>query len=321
MNDPGCGEIIAPFLAAVGDRGDLPSLQIIGGNGSAALLHRDTSIDLSARTIDAPASCDLPRLRADGSVRDLDLLVLSSCHEHLDVVQGLAESAIGGRLQVSVFGLKCPDELIRQRQQPLRSTACVFLGDRYVDVAANTGSTGGFKALYPFATPMAIDALDSFQLTIGDREPFPTSHPGATILNYLTRSISGLRAKDEAKVRRMSQQVLSGCPELSAWIHDGPGQPTLELARLIQTLGEPRRNPQPLSLGDALRVEPYRLDDLVTHPGFMASHLSPWRQRAVLELAHAKAQLLRAVESRPGVVSFWQKNIEQRAHRLVHNEL
>jgi hypothetical protein len=226
-------------------------------------------------------------------------------------------------LKVSIFGLKTVADLERQRRRPLRSTAMVFLGDRYVttshDATGEIVRADGYKALYPFRASITADTLATFHLTTGDRL-VPTTHPGATILNYLTRSISGLRAKDAAKLGHLSDKVLSRYPDVREWIHDGPGCETLDLARVLHTLREPARNPQTLLLGDHLRIAPYRLAELVDHPGFMASHLAGRSQRAVLQMAHVKSRLVGRVEAKPTFVTFWQKHIEDRLRRIIHND-
>ncbi len=319
-----CGQITETFVRALGERSDLPPVQIIGGNGAAALLSDETEIDLESRTIRAPATCDLPRLRADRSVRDLDTLVLSTDPQEIEAVRLLGEESIGGELKISVFGLKPLTELHDQRRRPARSVARIFLADRYVttvpDVRRETTITEGFKALYPFRVPITTETFDTFQLVIGGRPPAPTSHPGTTILNYLTRSISGLRAKDAAKVETMTENVLTRYPDIREWIHDGPGRDMLDLARILHTLREPRRRPQTLRLGSLLAVDPYPLAELGRHPGFMASQQRRGAQRLIIEATHLKAWLLGTVESNPRVVSFWQKHIEDRVDAIVHNE-
>lgn len=320
-----CGVIMEPFLQATGKRHDLAPFQIIGGNGAAALLNEDTVIDLGQRTITAPATCDLPRLRADGSVRDMDTLVLSTDPKKIEAVRLLGEELLNGELKASVFGLKSLADLERQRSRPLSSTARVFLADRYV--AATRGerpglvAVEGFKALYPFQAPIGAETLETFELSVEGRFPIPTSHPGATILNYLTRSISGLRAKDVAKVETMTENLLARYPDIRAWIHDGPGRSTLDLARILHTLREPRGHARTLRLGTQLEIVPYALTELNDHPGFMASRRSRRVQRVIVEASHFKSRLLGRVEANATVVSFWQKHIEDRIDRIVHNEL
>ncbi len=318
------GSIIEAFIQASNKRSDLPPIQIIGGNGAAALLHEDTVIDVKTRTITAPAVCDLPRLRSDGSVRDLDTLVLSTDPAQIEAVRLLGEEVIGDRLPVSVFGLKKLTELNSQRRQPVRSTARIFLADRYVTAVDDHGRPSvtfeGFKALYPFQAPIGDETMETFQLLIDDRLPTPTSHPGATILNYLTRSISGLRAKDVVKVEAMTENVLTRHPEIESWIRDGPGRELLDFARILHTLREPRRRARPLRLGTQLEITPYRLAALREHPGFMASQRSAATARAIIEASHLKSRLLGSFEGNAAIVRFWRKHVEERIGGIIHNE-
>ncbi|MGI9595024.1 MAG: hypothetical protein ACR2QK_02625 [Acidimicrobiales bacterium] len=324
MRDRTCGEIMEPFLRALGQRADLPDVQIIGGNGSAALLNEHTVIDLAARTIEAPAVCDLPRFRPDNSLRDMDTLVLSTDPEQVDAVQTLAEELVGDQLEISLFELKTVADLERQRSRPVQSSVKVFLGDRYVttftDERGRIVDIEGYKSLYPFQVPITAQALETFQLITEGRVATPTAHPGATILNYLTRSISGVRAKDLEKVRMMTENVLTRHPEIGQWIHDGPGREMLDLARILHTLREPRRRPQVLRLGSRLRIVPYAATELVEHPGFMASGSSRSVQRMVIELAQLKSRGLARFEASPTVVTFWQKHIERRINAIIRNE-
>jgi hypothetical protein len=320
-----CGAIIEPLVLALRGRADLPPVQIIGGNGSAALLDDRTRIDLEARTIEAPADCDLPRFRPDGSLRDLDALALSTDQAEVDRVEALAEELVDGRLLVSVFGLKTVADLEQQRRQPLRSAARVFLGDRYVTIVRDGqgGIVGidGVKSLYPFQVPISTDTFETFQLSIGGGVATPTAHPGATILNYLTRSISGIRAKDFDKVEAMTGNVLTRYPGVRQWILDGPGRDSFDLARVLHTLGQSRRHPRVLSLGGQLDIVPYRLGELRRHPGFMAADLAAGVQRTIVEVSHLKGLALARFESSPTIVTFWQKHIEERVRAVIHNEL
>ena len=321
---PTCGAIMEPFVTAIGEQTDLPALQIIGGNGAAALVDARTEIDFGSRTIHAPTDADLPRLRPGGSVRDLDVLVLSTDPDEIEAVRQLGEELVGGGLKVSAFGLKSVADLQEQRRRPIRSSARIFLADRYVSIALDKPGDGtaisGFKALYPFRVPIDAETFETFHLMIDGRPPMPTSHPGTTILNYLTRSISGLRAKDAAKVAAMTDNVLTRHPDLDGWIHDGPGSSLFDLARILHTLGEPRTGARPCRLGTRLEIRPYPLTRLDEHEGFMGSDRSRVARRALVEASHVKGRLLREVGTHPAIVGFWQKHIEDRVENIIHNE-
>lgn len=317
MSERLSGEIIEPFIRAMDDRDDLPAIQIMGGNGSAALKHPDTEIDFGTGEIHAGGECDLPRLRDDGTLRDVDILALTSDKDAIDAVHEVAVGEIGGQLLVEVFGLKSAEQLQRQSRQSIISMAKVFLGDRYID----EGAQAGFKALHPFAAPIDKEVLKSFTLfTPASERGLPTTHPGATLLNYLTRSISGLRPKDQGKITEIADNLLGRYPELLDWMIDGPGRDTYQLARILHTLRESKRRPQILQVGQYLQVEPYQYSELQEHPAFMSEQLSPLARRAIVAAAHSKSRGLHIFESNPKIVTFFQSHIEPRISKIVHND-
>lgn len=314
-----CGQIIEPFVEAASTINGFPNFQIIGGNGSAALVHPKTELDLVSGLIIAPEGCDLPVHRDDGTLRDMDVLVLSSDEADLAAVEGLSDRTVGKRLQRSIFGLKPVSDLRRQQRHPISASAKVFLSDRYVELDSNGGVRYGYKALFPFAAPINADSLATLLLIspTGDRTPVPTSHPGATILNYLTRSISGLRPKDAEKVAKMADNILPRYPEVREWIYDGPGKPTLELARVLQTLRTSRRNPQSLSVGEYLHIMPYSYEYLARSAEYIGRSGSA--ARSAVAAARCKSRAVGFGESFQPVVTFWQKNVETKIDRIVHN--
>lgn len=326
MSERKCGEVIAPFVIAANDRPDLAKFQVIGGNGSAALMDPNSFLDTVTGRIVAGASCDLELLRDDGSKRDADILVLERDPEKIAAVDALAREYIGDELIVSTFGLKMTVDLMNQAGSPFKSTAKVFLGDRYVE-GLETGERSvsiwkGFKALYPFMAPITSETLETYQLEVqGSEAVIPTAHPGATLLNYLTRSISGLRPKDEEKVGELADNILS-YPEIREWVHDGPGAPTLELARILHTLRESRKNPEALVLGESglLQINPLSMDKLYEHEFFMGSNMSDRERVAIVEAARIKSRVVHFGEKQQKLVTWWLKNIEQRIPKIVHND-
>ena len=316
MSDRLSGEIIEPFIRAMDGRDDLAQIQIMGGNGSAALKHEDTEIDFSTEGISAPGECDLPRFREDGSLRDVDILGLTPDQAALDAIESVAREHIGEELIIEVFGTKDIARVVRQTQQPVRATAKAYVSDRYL--AGDTEK--GVKYIYPFATAIDDEFLSTFTLYTPDSvRGLPTTHPGATILNYLTRSISGLRPKDVEKITEVADNLLGKYPELLDWMIDGPGGETYKLARLLHTIRESKRNPQDLHVGEYLVVEPYPYDQLETHAAFLAAGMSPRARRLVLGAAHVKSRVIHKGESNKRIVKAWHEHIEPRIHDLIHN--
>lgn len=322
MTERYCGEIITPFIREVQATKGLPRIHIIGGNGSAALAHPEVRINTDYKTIEAPASCDLPQHRPDGTLRDADILVLETQTDKIEAIEEIANATIEG-LEVSVFGLKPSRQLIDQADSPIRSSMKVFLGDRYIFVPPEYSRDGqiiGEKSLFPFAVEMPVETLDTYTLSLdGSDLLVPTSHPAATVLNYLTRSISGLRTKDAKKVMALADNVFKN-PDMLEWVTDGPGKSTLNLARVLHTLRESRRKPQVLEVGKHLKIEPLDLAKLHDRPEFMYKSMGRRASRALVEVAHVKGRALHVAESQEKIVTWWQKNVERRIHGIVHND-
>ena len=166
---------------------------------------------------------------------------------------------------------------------------------------------------------MPPEALETWWLQIGNRAArFPVPPPGATILNYLTRSSSGLRPKDAKKVHNMAANLQDKAPDIIEWIVDGPGASQLELARVLHTLREGRHTNRPIHVGNVFDVEQLKLGSLATHPSFMLDVNLSTRQ-GLVEAEHAKSAAMFALEKRPRVVTAWHQHVEPYIGRIVKN--
>lgn len=306
-------EVIAPFVREM-DQPQLPPYQIIGGVGSAALADPRSELRLDTVEVVADSGLSLPTYRDDGNKRDLDVLVLSNDEDRIREVEAVAEDAIGDELEISVFGLKSLDQAEKQIAKPYRSSITKWLSDRYIDL--DTGV--GYKLLFPFAVDLPYDTLETWRLNIGGTV-LPVPHPGTTLLNYLTRSISGLRAKDHDKVQKIATKVFSDSPDIADWISCGPGSSQFELARVLHSLREPSGDPQDLVLGETLSISPYPHAILRDHGAFLLDNWMAGRTRNVFAIARAKSRALRTAESNPKLVTMWQRFGEQKADVLIKN--
>lgn len=308
-----CVEIVRPFTEAIGKTDDL---QLIGGVGAAALVNAETVIVTDEKTVIAPADLFLPQRRDDGNLRDFDALVLSSQPEHIRAYEAIGEEIIGDELELSFFGLRPAAELEWQKRHPLRALK-QFLADRYVEQDESGKITEAYKALFPFSAPMPIETLETWRLYVGEDDPAPAPipHPGTTVLNYLTRSISGLRPKDADKVGRMARNIQQKAPEIRDWIMDGPGQSQIQLARILNELGNKSRT---IELGAAtvypMDTEVWMSPELVDMDAQLVT------EAMVLTASYAKARALRFAESQEKIVTLWQRAAEKHVHGLVHNQ-
>jgi hypothetical protein len=319
-----CLDIVRPFAETLDDC-YLTSVQLFGGIGSAALEHSGLNIGFEAREITVPAGAldDLKCQRPDGTLRDLDFLVLSSDEDEVTDVENLAKTCIAdGDLELSFFGLRPINQLQDQLAHPLGSLATVHLSDRYVQEEVGH-IVEVKKALFPFVVDMPVDALQTWRLDIGGEQvTIPIPHPGATILNYLTRSVSGLRPKDARKVDKLVSNIARVEPEVIDWVTNGNGASQFEFARLLHTLRSFRGNPQPLIVGDALEVKPYDLSKLSQHKAFgdFVRAGRPGLMKLLIEAEHIKSRGLHFAEKQERIVTTWQGHVESHVQGLVKNK-
>jgi hypothetical protein len=319
-----CIDIVRPFVDALYENRMEDRVQIFGGIGAAALTNADVQIITNEKTIIVPEDAldNLKRYRPEGTLRDLDCLVLSSDQDVINNVEAIARQYIpNDALELSFFGLQKMSRLIIQRAHPIESVKDIFLSDRHVG-EENGKITEAVRALYPFKVNMPIDALGTWLLYVGrDTKPLPIPHPGAQVLNYLTRSISGLRPKDELKVDKLVRNIAVVEPEIIDWIVDGDGSSQLELGRIFRTLSQPRNELTTQVLGGRLEIKPYDFDYLIKHASFndFVQSGRPGLLKMLLEAERIKSRTLHWAESQEQIVTYWQKHMEPLVQGLIKN--
>lgn len=307
-------DIIKPFAEQVVLQGDV---QLMGGIGTAALGHDEVEINFDAKEVRVPETLFLPSYREDGTKRDIDVLVVSSNPERVATVAKQLNDSVGEALEQSVFDIRTHDTLQKQLAHPLGFRAFrTFLSDRY---EASSQPSGTYvKSLFPFVVPLPAEAMETWALYVGDDlNPLPIPHPGTTLSNYTSRSISGLRPRDTQKITQVADNVFKKAPAVKEWLIDGPGASQLELSKVLASLNAP--GVKNVSLIDGLRVDTYQQSELAEHPAFMYAHEPAARRRLILGEAAFKARALHFFESNPQVVTAWRKVMERRADSIVKN--
>lgn len=306
-----CIDIVRPFFEVTDE---LRNLQMIGGIGSYVLQNPLVEILPDEKIIYAPPSMDMSgigQFRADGNKRDFDLLVKTTDAASIKNIKDAAKDTIGDELLLSVFGLRTISELQRQRDNPYFSLAKEWVGDRYAEESGGE-ITRSFKALFPFAVDMDLESLENWNLVIGRTDVFPVPHPGTVILNYRTRSISGLRPKDASKVGALSRNIFNAAPEIAEWINDGPGSSQLDLARILHSLRNPKRAAHE---GRLVEIRPYDNASLATHPAMLMEK----GQASAVNISKIKAKALHAFERQDWIVTYFQRYLEKYFSFIVGN--
>jgi hypothetical protein len=311
-----CIDIVRPFVAELD--GNTPPLQIVGGVGSYVLQQEGVEIRPDERLIIAPPGMKrdgIGQFRGDGNKRDFDVLVLSTAKAEKKVVEELAEDTIGKDLKLSVFGLHTVAQLRKQPGHSALNLARRWVSDRYVKDEGGL-ITEAWKALFPYAVRMDLDSLETWHTIIGSEKPIPCPHPGAVVMNYGTRSVSGLRPKDENKVHKLARNIFKAEPLILDWIIDGPGSSQVELARILHTAREPEPARE-LLIGGKLPILPYRVADLATHAAMMLE--DPEEARDAAEITRFKASKLHWAESNERLVTLYQRYLEPAMGFITNN--
>ena len=134
----------------------------------------------------------------------------------------------------------------------------------------------------------------------------PVPNPALTIANYLTRSISGIRPKDESKVQQSAETIFAAEPNLQEWLRDGPGQSQFELAQLINSL---RR--YPLSAFGPLGLRILSFGELADHAYLMYPDDPRIARLRAIGSAAARGRVLHKLEEQEKLVTNFQKYIEK----------
>lgn len=167
---------------------------IVGGLGLHAVTNAE-KIDWDERAVTVSNDTDLPRLRENGTIRDLDTLVCSTDARVIDKYKETIVRAIGGEVVASVFGLRRYEENTRGFLD--------FTGSRYSDDKDRL-----FWRLSGIETQLPRASLDPWQIKRDDEVICNILNPVAQLGAYMNRSITGIRPKDEKKVDSLRQVIM-----------------------------------------------------------------------------------------------------------------
>lgn len=264
------------------------------------------------------------------SLRDADYLLMTTDQPAIDAAQAAAEAVAAGRMEISVFGLHPYKQLEDQRNDPLGSVVRVWLSDRYVTNTTESGQLSEasvvYKSLFPFAAPVAKELGRTWTLRLEGNNglELPIAHPAAMLLNYFTRSISGLRPKDAEKINVVAANIFRLYPDVLQILKDGEGRNQVDLAGAFYTLSGGERTT--LLVGDqethnTLMIRGAdNVQRLRDRTEFMLHDASAPMQAAVLRVSALKSRMLHAAEG-SNLVNWWQAaGMEQVVRAIITNK-
>ena len=167
---------------------------VVGGLGLHAVTNA-AKIDWDNHVVCLPNDVHLPRLRDNGTVRDLDTLVQSTDKVVVKGCQRKITDAVGDELVISAFGLNPYEEN--------RRGIFDFVGDRYADEEGRLyWRLGGIETEIPSAS------LDQWLVKRDGETVCAILNPIAQLGAYGCRSITGWRPKDKEKVEELIKVIM-----------------------------------------------------------------------------------------------------------------
>ncbi len=260
---------------------DDPRYLVVGGVVSSALIASSTTIDTVGQVVIPTMAASDRVMRPNGTCRDIDILVPRLLSEtEVDALMTTVQDAVDGQMVVSVFGF---DEHIAAPTRLQRGAANLtsFISRRTIDWQGTLRYN-----LFPLEQEVAAETYDPWTLVLPTARTslLQVLNPVGHVLAYDMRSISGRRAKDQAKVSEMARRVFAN-PQLNEVRHDGIFADWRQFGNAISRLRGAR--------GDETGLRDYTT-------------------RSQVELARARAGLLHWAEAHPGIVNFAQGDVMQR---------
>jgi hypothetical protein len=281
-----CYEVLADVDAAMRD-GMSPDhhYYVLGGIASGALAHKGTVLDAASRLVVPATGSAIPTVRANGTRRDIDILVGAVLSEDdAERIKGNVKQAVGNQLVVSVFGFDRHESKLSWRQ---RQTARLgaWVSSRTIDASGTLR-----YELFPLAREVEPETYEPWKLQLPAGGTVEMLHPVGHTLAYDMRSISGPRAKDAAKRAAMRAHVLPQFPGITDFG---------ELFHDWQQFGR-----------DIELMRDRKVSVTGTRPDYRSLDVTAFR---------AKSHLLHGLESHESLVNIGQHDAVQRALNIfVH---
>lgn len=202
---------------------------VLGGIATAAINDAESIFDHQTDSLIASPSSALPVARANGTRRDIDVLVLDKLSkEQAGRIKSTISEAVGNTLVVSIFGVEEHHEPTPLRR--IGRLATSWTSKRTVD---ETGQH--YYELAPLIQAVPVESYRPWRLELPDDDYREVSilNPAAHMLAYYIRSISGERPKDKQKVDAMRHKIESD-PVFNKQIYSGQLRSWLDFATGIQ---------------------------------------------------------------------------------------
>lgn len=272
------GNINPVLRAEMGDR----KFYVVGGIVTSILLDNETVIDEENKTTVARSNINLSNYRSDGSKRDLDIVFLDKLvpkeRKHLKKV---IATAIDNRLVPSVFDLKD----YKENRNHVKANLLDWLSKRTID------ENGIIRyELFPLSQEVCQESFDQWFFKVANSDSkTPMLHPVGHVLAYKTRSIYGVKHKDQAKVSDMFDKIINLSPNFKYEAESGIFKDWRHFAELIETLNREHSSENSVKLVDflAFRLKSRILSSLESNPKIVTLSYSNFINRILETIIHS----------------------------------
>ncbi len=282
MSELNCFDLIEDLDEVM--RSELPlnvTYMVLGGIATGALTSYQTEIDFGSKYIYSTYDGSIPVYKPNGSARDIDILIADVLPiNKAKLIKSTVDELIDHRMPVSVFGLDVHNPTIT-RSSARTLNAKEWLSKRTIDNNHNLR-----LELYPAIVDLNQKILEPWTLVTPKGDKLNVMHPGAHLLNYATRSISGIRHKDKQKLALAAKNILS-YSEINDELDGG------NLTELVSF---------------AVTIDKMRAGTL--SPG--SHHIRPEASETDLALAKYKARALGFVETNETIVNVANSELGQK---------
>lgn len=198
MSRGGSGDIYSLMVEKhVYDQPEMPEYRVVGGVAAQAIIQAD-AVDWGGRTIELASDTYLSSRRANGTLRDVDMVVVSTDEIDIRETRDRMDSLLGDDLEISVFGLR---QKISSKKPRRPNFDCV--SHRLKDESGQY-----YIEIDDIVTPLPSNWYDPWTVYSHDGQPvFTTVSPVAIEAGYKMRSISGVRPRDVAKLGTLREKL------------------------------------------------------------------------------------------------------------------
>lgn len=252
---------------------------VLGGIATSAIIHPDTVFDHQTERVIPTQAASQPLKRENGTLRDIDILVLDTLDK--DTAKSIKNSiseAIGKSLIVSVFGIN--EHQPTDSGHRIYQSLSTWTSKRTIDT-----ENQHYYELYPLIQKVPKESYRPWKLELPNGSDIAVFNPAAHLLAYYVRSITSVRSKDLEKVITM-KNIIENNPVFKEQIEEGAFSSWKQFANDIKLM-------------------------LTTDDEFIASQY-PDISKTELNIYRQKVKILNFLESNERMVRYAQKGLIQK---------